>query len=54
MILQVFPNEHYPHPWGDRNISGNVGLYRIDQYILLYLKDLQRLRIANNNGTDPR
>lgn len=50
-ILQIHPNEHFPYRWGDKPVSGDIHLYTIGHYVLLYLKDYRQLRICDNNGT---
>lgn len=51
VILQVFPNENYPHRWGDFAVSGDIELHRLGQEVLIYLKERKRVHISDNNGT---
>jgi len=50
-ILQIRPGEGYPTNWGDRTVSGNVQLFSIDQYVIVYLEDTKLVRICDVNGT---
>ena len=50
-ILQIRPGEGYPTNWGDRIVSGNVQLFSIDQYVIVYLVDMKLVRICDVNGT---
>ncbi len=50
-IVQIHPNGHFPYRWSDKPVSGDIHLYTIGHYVLLYLKDYRQLRICDNNGT---
>lgn len=49
-IIQIQPGENYAIEWGDKNISGDIDLYSVDQHVLIFLKDKQQLRYCDEKG----
>lgn len=49
-ILQVHPGEKYLIEWGDKNVSGNIELLSVDQRVLIFFKDIQKLRFSDEEG----
>ncbi len=50
-ILQIRPGEGFPSNWGDRPVSGNIKLFSVDRFVIVYHEDTKRLRICDENGT---
>lgn len=50
-ILQIMPSENFQSVWGDKPVSGHLDLFSINDYVIIYLKDLSKIRISDVTGT---
>jgi len=49
-ILQVHPGDSYYTNWGDQEISGDIELYSLEGYVIIFFKDMNTLRICDEDG----
>ena len=49
-ILQILPGEGFYNDWGNEPVSGEIELFAINDYVIVYLKDMTKIRISDING----
>ena len=50
-ILQIMPSENFHSVWGDKPVNGNLELLSINDFVIIYFKDLSKIRVSDVNGT---